>query len=557
MRALSALAIVATCLAAAGSAQADELTADQVIDRMLEANNAWLKPDVENLSYVLTRHWNPEQTITVEYHAPDDLKIERHPSGVTLWFRGGTGFASEWSVWSMKWDADRIYDGAMQALVFRGAAWILANHRDRCQLSGFRREQMDGHDAYRLVVSGYYPSETALYFPGPVTDDDDTRYLWVDAETFRPLREAYDCAGTAEIIYCVVRFKDYRPFPGGGQAPMRLESSELPDGRPPDADPVREPDTISTYQVVDGKYWFRKLTTRSGKPDEELTEIGTAPIPAAVFDGPQFARLAQAAELHEQARTCEKERRWGDLLTVCDEILAGGLGVASVRHNAIRLHFWHGDYQKVVEIKEASKADLDRDDIYVAWAYDALGQREKALEIYREIEAHTVAGWETPEVDQGLKRPWVPIAKRLQPKDDEQLLEPGPDWRAESNTEGEHPEAAIDGDRRSCWVSADRQTGDMWFQVDLGKPTALTRVAYDFVGDLTLYDDRYPNEYRIEVSADGEQWKAVADGRGLRDNLVETAIPPQPVRYVRMTITRGDQAPVWSIHEIFFFAPRG
>ena len=562
MQLLGRAILVAMIVALARPVVGDELTADQVIDRMLAANKSWLRAEVESVSYVLKTYRDPEQTITVQYRAPDNLRVEIEPGGAGGLVRGGSGFAWRWSVSPREWDADRTYDGAMQGLVVRGAAWILANHRDRCKVSGFRREPVDGRDAYHLLVSGYWPTVDAFVLPGPASGEKDSRYLWIDAETFRPLREAYDCAGTGETRYCVLRYQDFRPFPGDGEAPMRLEEYYwfLGPERPLNADPAREASTICTYHVVDGKYWFHKVTTVGGKPDQEVTEISTAPVPATVFDGTDFPKLARAAELHKQARTYEKEERWRELMGVCDEILAGGLGVAGVRHNAIRLHFWHGDYRKVTEFAESFKGGSKDDDIYVAWAYDALGEREKALAVYRDIKAHTSRGWETPEADQGLKQPWVPIAKRLQPKDGERLLEPAGDWRAESNDKGERPEAAIDGERRSSWVSWYEQVRGTWFQVDLGKPTVLTRVAFDFVGDLAWsFDDyhEYPRAYALSISSDGERWQTVAQEPGLRDNLVSSAFAPREVRYVRMRLTTSVEFNSrWAIHEIFFYAPK-
>jgi hypothetical protein len=238
---------------------------------------------------------------------------------------------------------------------------------------------------------------------------------------------------------------------------------------------------------------------------------------------------------------------------ICEQILAVGEGVSSAAENAFYLYFWHGEYEKAIEVSTKAGAVSP---LILAWAYDAVGDRERAVALYTEMSqpGQRTARW--PEVAQGLKEPWVPIAKRLEPAANERLLKPGPDWRVSSDPEGLTPQAAIDGDRHTRWMSAEAQHPGMWFQVDLGAPTKLCRIAFDFAGDLTLDFHGYPRRYVVAVSADGRTWQTVAQADGLRDDFANVALAPTAVRYVRIRQQGTEWGYAWDIREIYFYAPK-
>ena len=62
MRTAGVILCLVVVAATASRVLGDELTADQVVDRMLAANRAWLRAEVDSVSYVLTKH-NYGQTI--------------------------------------------------------------------------------------------------------------------------------------------------------------------------------------------------------------------------------------------------------------------------------------------------------------------------------------------------------------------------------------------------------------------------------------------------------------------------------------------------------------
>ena len=555
MRLLRLTTILVVAAMAAIPANAAELTADDVVDRMLAAHSAWLKADVDSLSYVLKRHWNDCQTIRVSYRSPRHLRVEWQPSNAFLLLPNGRGFACEWNVWPEDWDADRVLDTAIDGLVLRWGAWALANHRDKCRVSNLREERVDGRDAYCVTIEGYIPPDFGLAVPAPPLRRDDIQHLWVDAATFRPLRAAYDKGRVpaGEPSHAVIRYADYQPFPAGGEAPMRLEEWDWwPKDQPFNADPPREPDEIDHYHVVDGKLWLRRSATDgNGKVREEVRELSTSRVSiTAFYDKKLLWRLETGATTYQCIEGYLTGQQWQELHDACERIISLGVGDAQAKSIAFYLYFWHGDYQKAIDVREPGGGN-----IYQAWAYDAIGEREKAVEIYRRI-ANARGGRASREAEQGLKRPWLPLGKRLEPARNERLLEPAPTWQAKANVAGLTPEAAIDANRRTRWVSVQPQHPDMWFQVDLGAPTDLRRIAFDFVGDLTVYYNDYPREYRVEVSVDGQHWERLAEGPGLLDNLLNLPFEPRKVRHVRIHQTSAARQNCWSIHEIFFYAPK-
>jgi hypothetical protein len=138
----------------------------------------------------------------------------------------------------------------------------------------------------------------------------------------------------------------------------------------------------------------------------------------------------------------------------------------------------------------------------------------------------------------------------------------------------------------------------MWFQVELPKPAMLTEMqfestagAYEITRGRILNADApaggrrgaagsptatpaygFPRGYKVEVSADGTNWKPVAEGKDTWHDLqaipssgtgsqgesaATTVIPFEPVqaKFIRITQTAStDNAPVWSIQSLRLYA---
>jgi tetratricopeptide (TPR) repeat protein len=552
-------------IALAGPACGAELTADEVVDRMLAANRAWLKPEISSVSYTRTSPCCGNTQTTVRFRAPRNLRAEWKAEHAMLLLPGGRGFREGSRVAPEEWKGTRVRDWVMGGLVFQGAAWRLANHREQCTLSDLRREQVDGRDAYHLTVrSPYLPDfeSSGSVWPDRVERDE----LWIDAESFRPLREAesWAVAGRAEEsrrapTRRVTRYTRYQAFPAGGQAPMRLEQwSNWPADRRGNGDPASDPSSVSDYQVVDKKLWCLRSSIGQGhNPSNTLAEVrdvSLARVPARIFyDVPLLRRLERAAALYEETEDFRSRLAWDDVYRLCEQILALGEGVSDAAENAFYLYFWHGEYAKAIEVSKRARSVSQ---LMLAWAYDAVGDRERALALYTEMKkpGQQTARW--PEVAQGLKEPWVPIIKRLEPTANERLVKPGPNWSVSSHPGGLTPEAAIDGNRHTRWMSEEAQQPGMWFQVDLGAPTKLCRVAFDFAGDLSLDYHGYPRRYVVELSADGATWRTVAQADGLRDDFANVAFKPSAVRCVRIRQEGTEPWYAWDIREIYFYAPK-
>ncbi len=113
-----------------------------------------------------------------------------------------------------------------------------------------------------------------------------------------------------------------------------------------------------------------------------------------------------------------------------------------------------------------------------------------------------------------------------------------------------------DGNRENNILTAlgyrsSKDTG--WVEVDLGRVTAVNRVDIYPTGTKFTRGQSFPQDFTIEVSADGETWIKVVEKSGYTDCL--TAIPSftfeaAEVRYVRMNITKGCAKGGFEIAEI-------
>jgi acyl-homoserine lactone acylase PvdQ len=103
------------------------------------------------------------------------------------------------------------------------------------------------------------------------------------------------------------------------------------------------------------------------------------------------------------------------------------------------------------------------------------------------------------------------------------------------------PANAVDGNPATRWASD--WSDSQWLQVDLGSVQQVGRV-------FLRWETSYAKGYRVEVSADGSQWRQVfvtTEGNGVTDNVSFT---PTDARFVRMTGTQRGTNYGYSLYEL-------
>jgi hypothetical protein len=136
---------------------------------------------------------------------------------------------------------------------------------------------------------------------------------------------------------------------------------------------------------------------------------------------------------------------------------------------------------------------------------------------------------------------------------------------------GEDASAAADGDLATHWTEEVTATKAGWLQVDLPEPHVISRI----VLRLGRHFGDYPRQYRLETSADGATWIAVApdtvgpaplvSARADPDDLrVELELPPTATRHLRIVRPAATpQSPwglfsnwiTWGVHELELYEP--
>jgi beta-glucanase (GH16 family) len=93
---------------------------------------------------------------------------------------------------------------------------------------------------------------------------------------------------------------------------------------------------------------------------------------------------------------------------------------------------------------------------------------------------------------------------------------------------GYQPAEAVDGDNGTRWASA--WSADQWFQVDLGTPTAVSRIAIN-------WENAYATAFTIQFSTDGNNYTqayATTTGTGGQQSIPAAGT----ARYVRINLTQ-------------------
>ncbi|HEY3317510.1 MAG TPA: discoidin domain-containing protein [Coriobacteriia bacterium] len=110
---------------------------------------------------------------------------------------------------------------------------------------------------------------------------------------------------------------------------------------------------------------------------------------------------------------------------------------------------------------------------------------------------------------------------------------------------------AGDGSYSTYWQShsVSSYNHDEWLQVNLGSPTAISKIVVGWNG--TSY---YAKRYRVETSTDGTTWSSVFDGDGSSSNNTLT-FSARTVQYVRVYCTDYNQSSGYRIYELEAWTP--
>ncbi|MGY5118905.1 discoidin domain-containing protein [Streptomyces sp. 900105755] len=124
-----------------------------------------------------------------------------------------------------------------------------------------------------------------------------------------------------------------------------------------------------------------------------------------------------------------------------------------------------------------------------------------------------------------------PAAEVTTPADDDLAL--NKTATASSDSEGNVPAKAFDGDLSTRWAQGLGLPDPSWLQVDLGKDTSVSAV-------VTTFEKSSGYKYRLEYSSDGTTWSTFEDHTA--DNTVAQtnysfADAPVTARYLRLTVT--------------------
>jgi hypothetical protein len=137
-------------------------------------------------------------------------------------------------------------------------------------------------------------------------------------------------------------------------------------------------------------------------------------------------------------------------------------------------------------------------------------------------------------------------------------------------TASHNSDVAIGALSLTGWNAGGHETG-MWFQIELPKPEGVTELQFQSPapggrggagpaaavtssGAPVMAPPGYPRGYKVEASADGTSWRAVAEGTGTGPNTVVT-FQPVDAKFVRVSLTTDAQdAPAWSIQNLRIYA---
>ncbi|WP_395716124.1 protein kinase domain-containing protein [Prosthecobacter sp.] len=138
-----------------------------------------------------------------------------------------------------------------------------------------------------------------------------------------------------------------------------------------------------------------------------------------------------------------------------------------------------------------------------------------------------------------------PLKERLKTK--LAWIEPRGSWKLGASHKKEDCAKATDGNTASRWTTGSSMKGGEWFSIELPADENIAGVALDTQSN----NQDYPRKYKVEVSSDGTQWNAAAEGNG--GQVTEIIFKaPQKGRFVRITQS-GSAGNHWGISELALF----
>jgi glucosylceramidase len=131
-----------------------------------------------------------------------------------------------------------------------------------------------------------------------------------------------------------------------------------------------------------------------------------------------------------------------------------------------------------------------------------------------------------------------------------------------TDTYGDVPANALDGDATTHWGSGEAQTPGLWFQVNMILPRSFNSISIDAGSN----SGDYPRAYLVFVSLDGANWgQSIASGDSTSQGsgsyvdagqTVNISFPTHFARYIRV-VDIGSAANWWSLDEFNVYAKPG
>lgn len=223
-----------------------------------------------------------------------------------------------------------------------------------------------------------------------------------------------------------------------------------------------------------------------------------------------------------------------------------------------RIAYMQGAYLEAIEYLNKVPASNGSPwaPLTLAWCYDAVGDRGRAIEAYaRTLRLETQLSIERA-ARRGLKAPHSPV-KRVKGDKGINDIEIGPEgWKAIAKPNPGDASMAFDRNLKTKWYSIHSQLPGMTYQLDLGSARVVNRVVFnDDAGGGTVFVNDFPREYDVEVSLDGQQWQLVASEIGDLDSYAGAVFEPTEVRYIKITQRGSTLVEGWSIYEVFVYTP--
>lgn len=138
-------------------------------------------------------------------------------------------------------------------------------------------------------------------------------------------------------------------------------------------------------------------------------------------------------------------------------------------------------------------------------------------------------------------------------------------WTGTSNVQPLGTQNAFDGDITTGWGTLGPQKKGTYFLLDLGRVETVGKISY-----VPAIYYQVPVGYRVALSVDSQNWQVVSEVQGyrgptfwsgrnpmtkVRHGRVETVFPPQPCRFLKISLLHDSNDTEWSINELFLFGP--